>query len=138
MPRLPHRQKRSLLPAPSWCLLPTATPAVSSGVVTSMVTEAVASTAGPAVIRYLAFVQSTVLIKIKGLFHCSGSPSNYAPAISCGSLQVFQAVLCWVSPRWQHLHLWAVLSPCWPLNKHSTGANTQEPKHWGLWLTLAC
>lgn len=91
---LPHRWKRFLLPAPSWCLLPTATPAVSSGVVTSTVTEAVASTADPAVIRYLAFVQSTVLIKIKGLFHCSGSPSNYAPAISCGSLQVFQAALC--------------------------------------------
>lgn len=135
---LPHRWKRSLLPAPSWCLLLTATPAVSSGVVTSTVTEAVASTADPAVIRYLSFVQSTVLIKIKGLFHCTGSPSNYAPAISCGSLQVFQAALCWVSPRWQHLHLWGGPNPWWPLNRHSMEGGTQEPQHWSLWLTLDC
>lgn len=135
---LPHRQKKSLLPSPSWCLLPgtDTTGAVSSGVITSTVTEAVASTAGPAVIRYLASVQRAVLIKIKGLFHCSGSPSNYASAISCGSLQVFQAVLCWVSPRWQHLHLWGGPSPWWPFNRHSVGGGTQGPQHWGLWLTL--
>lgn len=64
---------------------------LSARVVPSTVTGA-----GPAAIRCLAFVQRTALVKIKGLFHYSGSPSNYAPVISCGSLRAIQAALGWV------------------------------------------
>lgn len=82
-------------PAGSTPVLHTATGAELAWLVTSAVTGAVASAAGPAVVRCLACVQRAALIKIKGLFHYGGSPSNYAPAISCGSLQAIQGALGW-------------------------------------------
>ena len=81
--------------APSTGLAPHPAGAESDGAVTSTVTGAVTSTAIPATVGCLAFVQRAVLVKIKGLFRYSGSPSNYARAISCGSLQATQAVLGW-------------------------------------------
>lgn len=81
--------------SPSLVLAQHPTGTKSVGVVTSTVTGAVASTAGPAVVRCLAIVQKATLVKIKGLFHYSGSPSNYLQTTSCGSLQVIQAVQSW-------------------------------------------
>ena len=94
---LGRRDLRQLLHPGAPSLGPALHPAgaESDGVVTSTVTGAVASTACPAAVRCLAFVQRAALIKIKGLFHYCGSPSNYAPAISCGSLQALQAALDW-------------------------------------------
>lgn len=66
------------------------------GLSTPLATGAIASTAGLATVRCLAFVQRAALVNIKGPLHYSGSPSNYAPAIiSCGSLQAIQAALGW-------------------------------------------
>lgn len=113
---------------------------LSARVVPSTVTGA-----GPATIRCLAFVQRTALVKIKGLFHYSGSPSNYAPVISCGSLQAIQAALGWADvalspgePWWQQPCPWGGPDPRWPLNGHSVGGGTLGPQHWGLGLALGC
>lgn len=88
-------------PAGSTPIPHTATGAEPAWLVTSAATGAVASAAGHAAVRCLAFVQKAALIKIKGLFHYGGSPSSYAPAISCGSLQAIQAALGWAGTTLQ-------------------------------------
>lgn len=89
------------------------------GLSTPLVTGAVASAAGPATVRCLAFVQRAALVKIKGPLHYSGSPSNYAPAIiSCGSLQAIQAALGWADIALQPSEPWVAVAPSLGRSRH--------------------
>lgn len=74
-----RRDPRRLLHpgAPSLELAPRSPGAEFAEVVSSTAAGAVGCKGGRAAVECLAFVQRAVLIKIKGLFLYSGSPSNY-------------------------------------------------------------